>query len=226
MNAIQTCLIFGLFTSTVVAALAVEKVVKQAGQVQIVEGGKLAPMKEAVSFSNNIKVDTNGVFTVANGKERKLEEGQALTAEGMLYSPSGSVVPVFDHYVLKGIRMQLVKDGQSTPLNQSVVLADQSVLSPSGEIRLPSGRTQRLIEGQALKLDGGLVPSLDTATLKNGKVVVQKEGELLPVTSNITMNDGTRVYANGNIVSLDGKIIIRLQEGQTVTLPGAALAPR
>ena len=226
MNAIQTCLIFGLFTSTQVAALAAEKVVKQGGQVQVVEGGKLAPMKEAVSFSNNIKVDTNGVFTVANGKERKLEEGQALTAEGMLYSPSGSVVPVFDHYVLKGIRVQLVKDGQSTPLNQSVVLADQSVLSPSGEFRTPGGRMQRLIEGQALKLDGGMVPSLDTVTLKNGKVVVQKEGELLPVASNITMNDGTRVYAKGTIVSMDGKTTIQLQEGQTVTLPGAALAPR
>jgi hypothetical protein len=40
------------------------------------------------------------------------------------------------------------------------------------------------------------------------------------------MNDGTRVYANGDIVSMDGKTITRLQEGQTVTLPGAALAPR
>src|SRR5262245_3320561 len=120
MNAIQTCLIFGLCTSTLVAAPAVEKVVKQGGQVQVVQDGKLAPMTEPVSFSNNIKVDTNGVFSVANGKERKLEEGQTLTAEGMLYSPNGSLVPVFDHYVLKGIRVQLVKDGQSTPLNQNV----------------------------------------------------------------------------------------------------------
>ena len=39
------------------------------------------------------------------------------------------------------------------------------------------------------------------------------------------MNNGTRVYAKGTIVSMDGKTTIQLQDRQTVTLPGAALAP-
>src|SRR5262245_2338264 len=87
MKAIQTCLILGLCASTLGAAPAIEKVVKQDGKVQVVQDGKLAPIKEPVSFSNNIKVNTNGLFKVGNGGERKLEEGQVLTAEGMLYSP-------------------------------------------------------------------------------------------------------------------------------------------
>ena len=59
--------------------------------------------------------------------------------------------------------------------------------------------------------------------LRSGKVIVSKDGALIPVASSITMNDGTKVMANGTMISFDGRTTTQLKEGETVTLPGAVL---
>lgn len=225
MNAIRrvalTTLVFGLSASALLAEGA-EKVVNQDGKIQAQVAGKLQPMNAAVAFPNGVVVNTNGAFKVGQGAERKLENGQAITADGMLHKPDGSVGPVFDHYVVKGGRVYVVKDGAApAPLNQTVVFSDGSSLSPDAFHR-GSGRITRLIDGQTLRVDGNVVPALDTVTLKNGKVTVQKDGALIPVTTSIMMNDGSKVFANGTVLSFDGKTT-KLAEGQTITLPGAVM---
>jgi hypothetical protein len=72
-------------------------------------------------------------------------------------------------------------------------------------------------------MQGATIPALDTVTLKNGKVTVQKEGALLPVRTSMVMNDGTEVFANGTMMSSDRMRTTRLREGETLTLPGAIL---
>src|SRR5687768_2243612 len=89
----------------------VEKVVNQNGKVQAQVGGSLMPMKAAVAFPGGVIVNTNGAFKVGQSKERKLENGQAITADGMLHLPNGTIMPVFDHYLIKGGRVYVVKDG-------------------------------------------------------------------------------------------------------------------
>ena len=202
----------------------VEKVVNQDGKVQAIVSGKPQPMKAAVAFPGGIIVNTNGVFKVAGGKERKLEPGQSITPDGMLQKPDGSISPLFDHYVSRGGRVYVVKDGGAPePVTQNVALADGSVLAPDSTLRMSNGRIQRFLEGQTLRLNGAVIPTLDSVTLKNGKVTVQKDGALIPVATSIMMNDGTKVMANGTLISFDGKTTTKLKEGQTVTLPGAAL---
>jgi len=39
----------------------------------------------------------------------------------------------------------------------------------------------------------------------------------------ITMNDGTKVLADGTMIFFDKKTTLKLREGQTVVLPGAVL---
>ena len=85
-------------------AQGVEKVVNQDGKVQAQVGGNLLPMKAAVAFPGGILINTNGTFKVNNGTERKLENGQSITPDGMLHKPDGSVGPVTDHYVIQGAR--------------------------------------------------------------------------------------------------------------------------
>jgi uncharacterized protein DUF6799 len=217
-----SCLLLG-FSVSVFGQGGVEKVVNQGGKVQAQVGGSLQPMKAAVAFPGGVAVNTNGVFKVGQGNERRLENGQAITADGMLHNPDGSVGPVFDHYVSKGGRVYVVKDGAAPePVTQNVVFADGSSLSPDGVYRA-GGRMSRLIDGQTLRMDGNIIPALDTVTFKNGKVTVQKDGALIPVTSSITMNDGSKVLANGTIVSFDGTKTMKLADGQTITLPGAVL---
>src|SRR5687767_6796314 len=105
----------------------VEKVINHDGKIQAQVSGQPQPMKAAVAFPNGVIVNTNGAFKVGQGKERKLEKGQAITADGMLHKADGTVTPVFDHYVAKGGRVYVVKDGAApAPVTQNVPLPDGS----------------------------------------------------------------------------------------------------
>lgn len=227
MNARQiavSCAVLS-FCASLFGQGGVEKVVNQDGKIQAqVTGGASVPMKVPVAFPGGVIVNTNGVFKVGQGKERQLEKGQAITADGMLHKPDGSVGPVFDHYFSKGGHVYVVKDGGAPELvTQNVTLPDGSVLSPDAVLRMGDGRIQRLLDGQTLRLDGNVIPTLDSVTLKNGKVTVQKDGALIPVATSITMNDGSKVMANGQVVSFDGRTTRQLKDGETITLPGAVL---
>jgi len=214
-------LILGLAVS--VLAQGVEKVVNQDGKVQAQVGGSLVPMKAAVAFPGGILINTNGNFKVGSGTERKLENGQAITPDGMLHKSDGSIAPVADHYVIQGARVYIVKDGAApAPVTQTVAFPDGSTLTPDAFYNT-GGRVARLIDGQTLAIGGNVIPSLDSVTLKGGKVMVQKDGALFPVATSITMNDGSKVLANGTIISFDGRTSRTLKEGETITLPGAVL---
>ena len=196
------------------------------GEMQIQVGDELQPMTSTVTFPRDIVIKTNGTFKVGQGKQRKLEQGQALMADGMLYKPDGSVSPVFDHYLSRHNRIYIVKDGDDPVLvPQNVVFADGTYLRPDAFYHSAGGNLRRLIDGHTIALDGRIIPSLDTVTFKDGKVTVQKDGALLRVTSSITMNDGTKVLADGTMISFDKKTTLKLREGQTVALPGAVLRP-
>lgn len=224
MNAIHRVVLSCVFLafSVSIYGQGIEKVLNRDGKVQVLVGGTAQPIKAPVTFAGGIQINTNGIFKVGGGKERKLENGQAITPDGMLHLPNGTVMPVFDHYLIKGGRAFVVKDGGApTPVTQNVALPDGSLLTTDASLRLAGGRIQRLIDGHTLRLDGHVIPTLDTVTLKNGKVVVEKDGAQIPVASSITMNDGTKVLANGTMVSFDGKKTTRLKEGETITLSGA-----
>src|SRR5678816_3413917 len=75
----------------------VQSVFIQKGAVLTIIDGKPVEATNEVKFPKDIVINTNGMFTVAGGKERSLGEGQVLTRDGMLTSPDGSVVPVEDH---------------------------------------------------------------------------------------------------------------------------------
>jgi uncharacterized cupin superfamily protein len=197
------------------------------GKMMIVEeGGKTVPMEENVVLPGDIKVSTNGTFTVKGGKKRTLQEGQVLDKEGMLTSPDGSVVPVVDHITMKKGQLLVVQDGDSTPLDHEILFPDGSKIVPDGTLRTRDGRLKRLIDGDLLKLDGEALPTRDTITLLNGTVVVQKDGSPVKLSPNqtIMMNDGTKVFGNGTVLMKDGSKVT-LSEGQIVPVEGV-VAPR
>src|SRR5262249_28859261 len=126
-----------------------------------------------ITLPESIKVMTNGVFTVNNGKERKLKDGQTLGADGNLTSPDGRVEPVADHFVMKGGKLMRVKDGESTPATGEVRLGDGTRIRPDGTIVGTDGRIRRMLDGQISKLNGDSIASTDTVTIKNGQVILQ-----------------------------------------------------
>src|SRR5262245_34294000 len=96
------------------------------GKVQVPKDGKLIETTNTVQVAALALVQTNGLFTVNQGKERQLTEGQTIDSSGMLTSPDGSVVPIVDHLFVKGGRIQIVKDGTASPLVGEFPLPDGS----------------------------------------------------------------------------------------------------
>ena len=77
-------------------------------------------------------------------------------------------------------------------------------------------------DGQLFRLDGTAVAAKDTVTLKNGRVVVQKDGHMITLqpVQIMGMSDGTRVRGTGIVEKHDGTNI-QLSEGQTILIDGA-----
>jgi hypothetical protein len=188
-----------------------------------VRGSEMEPLKEILKLPFEVEVNTNGIFTVADGEERKLLEGQLLRRDGWLLNQDGSIEPVFDHVAAKEGVVIVVREGVATPLTEPMSFPNDMQISPDGWCDYPSGDHARLADGQLFRLDGTPVPAKDTATFKDGTVVVQKDGKLIPLNGPqiMGMNDGTKVHADGLIESPDGATF-ELQEGQTVFIEGRA----
>jgi len=190
-------------------------------QLMVTRHSGITPATNVVELPHSVKVKTNGVFTVNNGKERRLRDGQKLGADGMLTSTDGTVAPVADHLVMKGGRLTLVKDGESAQVNSELALPDGRRIKPDGTIRTTDGRIQRMLDGQITTLAGETIPTTDTATLIKGVVVLQKDGGRITLRRDqkMAMSDGTQVFGNGDVILPNGSQL-KLAEGEILKLPG------
>jgi hypothetical protein len=188
-----------------------------------VRGEDWQMLQTVLKFPQEVEVNTNGEFTVAGGKARKLLEGQLLLHDGWIVYPDGSIEPVVDHVQMKAGRVIVVRDGVVTTVTAQMTFPNGLSISPDGWADYPSGSHARLADGQLFRMDGSPIPAKDTVTLKGGAVVVQKDGSLIRLVSNqiMGMNDGTKVQGDGFLVRPDGTVI-RLYEGETVFVEGRA----
>jgi hypothetical protein len=186
------------------------------------EGGKTASSTNEVAMPEGIKVMTNGTFTVNAGKPRPLKEGQSLGADGNLTSPNGTVVPVFDHLVMKAGKLTIVKNGEETIAKSEVTLDTGARVKPDGTVTIRNGTVRRMLDGQIARFSGEQVPTTDTVTIKDGQVILQKDGGRVTLRPNqsIMMSDGTKVFGDGTVLKPDGVTKEKVKEGEILKLPG------
>jgi hypothetical protein len=214
--------IASVFSLQAQTASPVDGVTVKNQKVYSMSGNRLDILTDNLKLPFAVEVNTNGGFKVGKGKERRLAEGQIIRSDGWLLNPDGSVEPVFDHVAMQAGAVKIVRDGQTELLALPMDFANGMHLEPDGSCAYPSGANARLMDGQLFRLNGTPVAAKDTVTLKNGVVVVQKDGSLIrlaPVQI-MGMNDGTRVRGNGQIQKADGTVT-QLREGQTILLDGA-----
>lgn len=215
--------VIGIIVGTVSGTCAgpVEKVQFKAGKVFVSGNGTLAEAEEEIALPFQILVQTNGTFTVNDGKARKLAEGDILNKNGMLLRADGTITPVMDHVTMQRGKVVIVKDGQANDATEKVRLGDGSTISTDGYLTHARGTRRRLLDGEVFHLQGGVLPARDTVTMQEGRVTVQKDGSTFPVEPgrSITMNDGTKVLGDGTIVRFNGDRS-KLREGETLVIEG------
>jgi hypothetical protein len=230
MNALRLWTVFAVIAaSAVVAASAqesslVDRVTVKDSQLVAFEGAQMVSVVEKISLPNDITVFTNATYKVKEGRERTLAEGEILQRDGMLLTPDGSTYPVYDHLMVNRGRAMIMKDGERAALEADYTLSDGAQLSPDGTLTAKSGQSRRLLDGEILRLDGRTVPGKDTISLRDGKVIVQKDGSMFDVPKGRTlmMNDGTKVFGEGYALKRDGARVT-LSEGQTVEVEGVVV---
>jgi hypothetical protein len=200
----------------------VDGVTLKGEQVFALRGDKRELLTEDLKLSAEIEVSTNGTFIVAKGKDRSLRPGQVLRSDGWLMETDGSAAPVFDHLAMKSGKVFVVRDGQAAPLTQLMKFPNNLRINPDGSCTYPSGAVTRLADGQMFRLDGTAILVKDTISLRNGRVIVQKDGMMISLqpVQLMGMSDGTRVRGDGFIQQRDGKSF-QLREGQTIFVEGA-----
>lgn len=204
---------------------SVDGVTVKGEDVYAMRGEQLELLTDNLKFPLEIEVITNGSFKVGTGQERKLQEGQVLRRDGWLLDRDGSIWPVFDYVAMKEGKVIVVRDGQTETLTKSMTFPNRLNIAPDGACVYPDGSHAHLADGQLFQMDGTPIPTKDTVTLKNGQVVVQKSGTLIPLQKAqiMGMNDGSRVQGDGTIINHDGSII-QLREGRTDLVEGVAAA--
>ncbi len=205
----------------------VEKVQFKSQKVFATPGGKVLEAPNEIALPFDIVVRTNGTFTVKGGRARQLQEGEILGRDGMLIKPDGSIIPVIDHVTMNRGKVVVFKDGAATELHQLLQLSDGTSIDPEGKINPRDGAPRRLLDGELFRLNGGSLPTRDTITMREGQVIVQKDGSQIAVEPgrSITMNDGTKVLSDGTIIKFDGEQGA-VKEGQIYTLEGVVKRPR
>ncbi len=199
----------------------IDGVTKIKGEVLVLKAGASSPLVDELTLPFGVVFSTNGTYQVEKGKAREVLEGQVVRSDGNLLNSDGSLLPVFNHLAMKRGKVVEVIDGQTTPLTAPRAMADGSTVYPNGMQALPGGRRVQLLDGQLLKPDGSWLPIKDTVSVKGGKVVVQKDGELFTLKSFQIMgtSDGTKVQGDGTVTLTTGKVV-RLVENQTILIDG------
>jgi hypothetical protein len=203
-------------------APSAERIMALEGLTYAVQGGATNQLLEPLALPEAIQVLTNGTFTVKEGKERPLKEGQVLLPDGTLINADGSVTPVVDHVAMIKNRVVVCRDGEFSNLPGPMTLGDGSTVTSDGFYTRPGGTSLQLLDGLMFRLDGRPIPAKDTVMLKSGKVRVQKDGSSfdVPPDRTLMMNDGTKVFGDGTLVRMDGTTR-KLSEGEIVLLTGA-----
>lgn len=64
----------------------------------------------------------------------------------------------------------------------------------------------------------------DHVTMRDGKMMVVRNGETVPMEEDVTMADGTRVMRNGQVLMANGTARM-MREGETMSMDGEGREP-
>jgi hypothetical protein len=125
--------------------------------------------------------------------------------------------------------MSVTKDGQFVPMEEDNKQLDNGIIvMKSGEYKLPTGQRMKLKNGEILNSKGQLllmmdqVVNIDGMMMKDGKMMVVKDGTLSPMDSDMNLNSADKATKDGLITKQDGSTI-QLREGEMINMDGTLM---
>ena len=117
-----------------------------------------------------------------------------------------------DGFIMQEARMMIFNNGQTVPMNDEVIMADGTKVMPNGTVLRSDGKKLRILNGMMIDLNGVVLPK-NGVMMKDGKMVTVKDGDILPMISEVEMPNGVKVTA-------DGTIMTKMKEGDMMMPDG------
>jgi len=134
-----------------------------------------------------------------------------------------------DGVTVKGDTVYSMQGGRLDMLTDDLKLPFDIVVSTNGCFKVGDGQERKLQDGQVLRRDGWLVnpdgsawPVFDYVALKDGKVIVVRDGQTETLTKTITLSSHMQIAPDGSCVYPNGSSA-RLVDGQIFRLDGVSV---
>ena len=208
------------------------------GKMFLLDKGKVSPMSAEYVLANGNKVTTDGVMIFPGSEKLALNENEMVLASGEIILLKASKVDdkaiadrkTVDHYIFRDSKMMLVKDGDPQVLSQDVTFPNGNKLLKHGHMTMKDGTKHVLKEGEKLDMNGNFIVDKGKAdyndknniVMKQGKVIVVKDGKESPLTEDKLMPNWTRIYPDGTIEKNNVKT--KMKEGERFDMEGDPLS--
>jgi hypothetical protein len=219
--------------------LLMDGVYNRDGQMTILEKGKLKPMASDVALSNGGTVSKEGFIMTKDGNKLILRDGDFVSIPGdiivmktvKLDSKSMDSRVSNDHLIFKDGKMMVVKNGEPQIMDKEMVMPNGSKVSKLGQITRKDGTKVALKDNEKVDMNGEII--VDKAKLeideknhvvmKNGKMMMVKEGKEFPMTKEVLMPNWSKVLVNGTVEKSDGSKVV-LKEGERMNMEGEMIS--
>ena len=136
-----------------------------------------------------------------------------------------------DNITMKDGKMMVMKDGKVTPMEQPMKMENGTMVMMDGTLVMKDGTTMKMADDDMITMDGNLTKR-DRLMLKDGKMVVVKDGKSAPMEMEMTLENGSKVMMDGTVVMKDGttkKIAdteMILMDGKIMKIPKMPEGPK
>ncbi len=157
-----------------------------------------------------------------------LEEGlkgnpSKMPEEGMAMKP--------DAVMMKDGKMMITKDGKTSPMTNEVTMTNGTKVMVDGTIVLKDATTMKMGEDDIIFMTGKM-DKKEHLILKNGVMMVVRNGKTTPMEKEMSLEDGSKVMMDGTVVKKDGTTTkigetdMILMEGKIMKLPKMPVGPK
>jgi hypothetical protein len=221
------------------ADLLMDGVYNRDGQMTALEKGKLKSMNSDMTLPNGSTISKDGYIMTKDGKKLLLRDGDFITMQGDIIvmktvklDGKGLESRISnDHLVFQGGKMMLVKNGESQMMDKEMVMSNGSKVSKLGLVTKKDGSKFTLKDNEKLDMNGEIlvdkakleIDEKNNIVMKNGKMMMVKEGKEFPMTKEVLMPNWSKVLVDGTVEKSDGSKYV-LKEGERMNMEGDMMA--